>query len=56
MIDGNLLLKDSNDARDQEDYWDNKKRDNQDLLEKMNREVKKQFGADPRKSSLCSND
>jgi len=35
-IDGSILLKDSDDARDQDDYWDNKNRMNQDLLAKMN--------------------
>ena len=28
-IDGTILLNDSEEARDQEDYWDNKKRMNQ---------------------------
>lgn len=45
--DGNILLKDSEDARDQEDYWDNKKRMNKDLLDKMNQAVKEEFGKDP---------
>jgi hypothetical protein len=48
-IDGNILLNDSEEARDQEDYWDNKKRMNQQLLDKMNQAVKEEFGKDPRK-------
>jgi hypothetical protein len=40
QVDGNILLRDSDDARDQEDYWDNKKRTNQQLLDKMNQAVK----------------
>jgi len=46
-IDGNILLNDSEEARDQEDYWDNKKRMNQQLLDKMNQAVKEEFGKDP---------
>ena len=47
-IDGNILLNDSEEARDQEDYWDNKKRMNQQLLDKMNQAVKEEFGKDPK--------
>ena len=31
-LDGNLLLKDSNDAREQEEFWDNKESTNKKLL------------------------
>jgi hypothetical protein len=31
-MDGNLLLKDSNDAREQEEFWDNKESTNKKLL------------------------
>jgi len=46
-IDGSILLKDSDDARDQEDEQDNKNRMNTLLLEKMNQSIKDEFGADP---------
>ena len=48
-IDGNILLKDSDDFRDQDDYWENKKRMNQILLENMNKAIKEEFSDDPRK-------
>jgi len=46
-IDGSILLKDSDDARDQEDEWDNKNRRNQELLDKMNQALKEELGDDP---------
>jgi hypothetical protein len=46
-FNGNLILKDSDDARDQDDYWDNKLRLNKSLLDLMNQEVKNTFGKDP---------
>ena len=39
-IEGNQLLKDSDDARDQEDYWEMKKKKNALLLEAMNKMMK----------------
>jgi len=36
-IDGRQLMKDSDAANDQEDYWDNVKKRNKYLLEQMNK-------------------
>ena len=44
-----MIAKDSDEARDQEELWDNKKRTNQSLLDKINVAVKEEFGKDPRK-------
>lgn len=48
-FDGHMINKDSDEARDQEEFWDNKKRTNQSLLDKINVAVKEEFGKDPRK-------
>ena len=53
-IDGSILLKDSDDFRDQDDYWENKKRMNQILLENMNKAIKEEFNEDPRKLHVPS--
>ena len=47
--DGHVVAKDSDEARDMEEFWDNKKRTNQSLLDKINVSVKEEFGKDPRK-------
>ena len=47
MFDGHVVAKDSDEARDIEEYWDNKKRNNQGLLDKINVAVKEEFGKDP---------
>lgn len=47
QFDGDILLKDSDEARDQEEFWDNKKRTNQGLLDKINVAIKEEFGKDP---------
>lgn len=46
-MDGCILLKDSDDARDQEDEWDNKNKMNAALLDKMDAATKAEFGDDP---------
>ena len=52
QFDGDVILKDSDEARDQEEYWENKKKGNKSLLDKMNVAIKEEFGKDPRKS-IC---
>lgn len=47
QFEGNIVLKDSDEFRDQQDYWDNKNRMNKALLDKMNESVKQEFGKDP---------
>jgi dynein intermediate chain 1 len=49
QFDGDVVLKDSDEARDQEEYWENKKKGNKSLLDKMNIAIKEEFGKDPRK-------
>lgn len=48
-FDGDLLLKDSDEARDQEEFWDNKNKVNKGLLDKINAAIIEEFGEDPRK-------
>ena len=48
-LDGSILLKDSDDARDQEDEWDNKNRRNAALLDKMNQAIKDDMGGESSK-------
>ena len=52
QFDGDILIKDSDEARDQEEFWDNKKRTNQGLLDKINVAIKEEYGKDPCKSPL----
>jgi len=47
QFDGDVILKDSDEARDQEEYWENKKKGNKSLLDKMNVAIKEEFGKDP---------
>ena len=47
QFDGDIILKDSDEAHDQEEFWDNKKRTNQGLLDKINVALKEEFGKDP---------
>ena len=49
-VDGDALLVDCDEARDQEEYHDNKKRTDQELLDAMNQAIIKELGKDPRKS------
>jgi hypothetical protein len=46
-MDGCILLKESDDAVDQEDEWDNKRKMNAALLDKMDAATKAEFGDDP---------
>lgn len=48
-FDGDLLLKDSDEARDQEEFWDNKQKVNKGLLDKINAAIIEEFGEDPLK-------
>lgn len=41
------MEKGKDDARDQEDFWDNKNRTNAALLDAMNQAIKDELGADP---------
>ena len=52
QVDGKILLKDSDDGRDQEDYWDNKDRINKRLLANMNKDVIAEYGKDPLEGDL----
>ncbi len=47
QFDGDNILRDSDEARDQEEYWELKKKGNKGLLDKMNIAVKEEFGKDP---------
>lgn len=47
QYDGNILLKDSDDARYQDEFWEDKNKMNKTLLDRMNQEVKETFGKDP---------
>lgn len=47
QFDGDIILKESDEAHDQEEFWDNKKRTNQGLLDKINVAIKEEFGKDP---------
>ncbi len=49
QFDGDVVLKDSDEARDQEEYWENKQKGNKSLLDKMNIAIKEEVGKDPRK-------
>ena len=49
QFDGDLIINDSEEHRDQEEYWENKKKGNKGLLDKMNVAIKEEFGKDPRK-------
>lgn len=40
QFDGDIVIKDSDEARDQEEFWDNKKRTNQGLLDNINVAIK----------------
>lgn len=54
QFDGDVILKDSDEARDQEEYWENKQKGNKSLLDKMNIAIKEEFGKDPRKFRIFS--
>lgn len=48
-VEGNILLKDSDEARYQEEYWDEKKNHDNMLLNKINKAIKEHSGKVPRK-------
>lgn len=45
-FDGAILMKDSEECVDQEDYWDSKKQTDKKLLEAMNKEITVAYGTD----------
>ena len=51
-IEGNILLKDSMEARDQEEYHDKKKNHDTAMLNKINKAIKEARGKIPRKYQL----
>jgi hypothetical protein len=44
QFDGDILIKDSDEATDQDEFWENKKRTETGLLDNINREIKDAFG------------
>ena len=54
-MDGCILQTESDDMRDQLDYWDTKKNLQKQLLSTMNKEVNNMDGGDPRKYHLLVN-
>ena len=51
-FDGDVILKDSDEAREQEDALENKKRAHKGMLDKINVAIKEEFGKDPCKFHL----
>lgn len=49
QVDGDILLQESDEARDQQDYKDNKATKDKQMLNKMNVEIIGAFGQDSRK-------
>jgi hypothetical protein len=47
QVDGDIILKDSDAGRDQEDYWDNKTKMNKKILAQMNSAIIEEYGKDP---------
>ena len=45
-VEGNIMLKESEDAMDQESFWDDKKRMNQKLLENVNSVIRDELGTE----------
>lgn len=45
-VDGDILLQESDEARDQQDYKDTKRRTDKQMLEKMNQSIIQEFGQD----------
>lgn len=43
LFEGNIMLKDSDEAADQENFWDDKEKLNKRLLENVNKDVKEEF-------------
>ena len=46
-MDGDIILKDSDAGRDQEDYWDSKNKMNKKILAQMNSAIIEEYGKDP---------
>lgn len=46
-LDGDILLKDCDEARDQDEFWENKKTVEQAKLDTINVAIKEEFGKDP---------
>jgi hypothetical protein len=53
--DGDILVLESDEARDQDEYLDNKRSRDKHLLDKMNAAVVKEFGGDESKKILYIN-
>ena len=49
QCDGDILVAESEEARDQDDYLENKKQRDKQLLDQMNASIVKEFGQDERK-------
>ena len=49
LCDGDILVAESEEARDQEDYLENKKQRDKQLLDQMNSAIREEFGQDERK-------
>ncbi len=47
QFDGDVIMKESDEAREQEDAQENKKRYHKSLLDKINVAIKEEFGKDP---------
>jgi hypothetical protein len=45
--DGNILLKGTDDANDQESFWEDKRAYEGDMLKQINSAIFEEFGADP---------
>ena len=46
QFDGDVIMKESDEAREQEDFWENKKRLDKGLLDKINQAIKEEYGKD----------
>jgi hypothetical protein len=54
QCDGDILVAESEEARDQDDYLENKKQRDKSLLDQMNSSIVKEFGQDERKFFFSS--
>ena len=54
QCDGDILVAESEEARDQDDYIENKKQRDKSLLDQMNSAIVKEFGQDERKFNIVS--
>lgn len=45
--DGNILFRESDEFRDQEDFWENKKAMEKKLADNINKAIIEEFGSDP---------